>query len=135
MEPNGASPPAHGALLRGVLVAAGSLAIGLGVLGLFLPVLPTTPFLLLAAACYARSSTRLHRWLYSNRVFGEYLRRYRAGEGIPLASKAMILALLWGSLAASALYALPARLLWLKILLGLVGVGVTVHILRIKTRR
>lgn len=135
MEPNGQSPEERSAIARALLVAAGSLALGLGVLGLFLPVLPTTPFLLLAAACYARSSTRLHHWLYANRVFGEYLRRYRAGEGIPLASKAMILALLWLSLGVSALYAVPTRLLWVKILLGLVGLGVTVHILRLKTRR
>jgi hypothetical protein len=135
MEPVEESGAGRSALVRALLVAAGSLAIALGVLGLFLPVLPTTPFLLLAAACYARSSTRLHRWLYANRVFGEYLRRYRAGEGIPLASKGLILALLWASLGASARVAIPARLLWLKILLGLVGLGVTIHIVRIKTRR
>ena len=97
--------------------------------------LPTTPFLLLAAACYVRSSERLHRWLFTNRLFGEYLRRYRDGEGLPLASKIATLALLWISLGASAALAVPERLWWVRAFLLLVGAGVTIHVLRIKTRR
>jgi len=105
------------------------------VVGVLVPVLPTTPFLLLAAASFLRSSERLHRWLLGNRVFGEYLRRYHNGEGLPLASKVTTLVVLWASLAVSAFAAVPDRLWWLRIILLLVGAGVTVHILRIKTRR
>jgi hypothetical protein len=118
-----------------VLVAAGVLFVGLGLVGVFVPVLPTTPFLLLAAACFARSSDRLHRWLLENRVFGEYLRRYRNGEGIPLASKVTTLVLLWATLGLSALVAVPPRLWWVRLVLLAVGLGVTTHILRIKTSR
>ncbi len=120
---------------RALLVGAGSLSVALGLLGVFVPVLPTTPFLLLAAACFLRSSARLHRWLTTNRLFGEYLRRYQAGEGVPLRSKVVALSLLWLSLGTSILFAVPGRLWWVRVLLGLIGAGVTWHILRLKTRR
>lgn len=139
--PEPAAPRAHGShsgsmsrLRRGVLVAAGILCVGLGVVGVVVPVLPTTPFLLLAAACFLRSSERLHRWLLGNRVFGEYLRRYRNGEGLPLGSKVTTLVVLWATLAVSAFAAIPDGLWWARLLLLVVGVGVTIHILRIKTR-
>lgn len=111
------------------------MCVGLGVVGVLVPLLPTTPFLLLASACFLRSSDRLHRWLLGNRIFGDYLRRYRNGEGLPLSSKVTTLVLLWASLGASAFWAVPGRLWWVKLLLLGVGIGVTVHILRIKTRR
>jgi len=69
--------------------------VALAVLGLFLPVLPTTPFLLLAAVCYARSSERFYHWLMTNRWFGEYIRNYREGRGIPLKQKVLTISLLW----------------------------------------
>ena len=124
-----------GRLRRGLLVAAGIVSVGLGVVGVVVPLLPTTPFLLLAAACFLRSSDRLHRWLLGNRVFGEYLRRYRSGEGMSLASKLTTLVLLWATLAISAFAAIPAGLWWVRLLLLAIGAGVTVHIVRIRTRR
>lgn len=121
-------------LRRGLLILLGLVSVGLGVLGAFLPLLPTTPFLLLAAACFARSSVRLNRWLHGNRLFGEYLRRYRNGEGMPLRAKLITLVLLWASLTASAVYAVSAQHWPVWIFLVAVGIGVTLHILRIKTR-
>ena len=120
---------------RLLLTSAGLIFLGLAALGAVLPLLPVTPFLLLAAACFARSSDRLYRWLHENRLFGEYLRRYRAGEGIPLLSKVLTLTLLWSTLGFSAFLALPAGNWLLKVLLAAVGAAVTVHILRIKTCR
>jgi hypothetical protein len=79
-------------------IAAGVLALLLGILGIFLPLLPTTPFLLLASWCFARGSTRLHGWLLSHRVFGEYLRNFEAGRGIPLKAKIVATVMLWSSL-------------------------------------
>jgi uncharacterized membrane protein YbaN (DUF454 family) len=102
-------------------------------MGALLPVLPTTPFLLLAAACFVRSSDRLYRWLLGNRVFGEHLRRYRDGEGIPRAAKIYTLVLLWITLGSSALWAVPGRLWWLRAMLLVVGALVTTHIARIAT--
>jgi len=120
---------------RIILALAGLIAVGLGVLGAFLPLLPTTPFLLLAAACFARSSTRLHAWLHQNRLFGEYLRRYRAGEGMPLRAKIIALTLLWSSLAYSATLTLPKYGWMLSLLLVLIGLGVSLHLIRLPTRR
>lgn len=122
-------------LRRGLLLVAGVMAVGLGVLGVIVPMLPTTPFILLAAACFLRSSDRMYRWLLANPVFGEHLRRYRAGEGLPLASKVATVVLLWATLALSALVAVPPRLWWVRVILAAVGIGVTIHLLRIKTRK
>ncbi|HAE23168.1 MAG TPA: DUF454 domain-containing protein [Spirochaetaceae bacterium] len=130
-----AADAAKARLRRAVLIAAGTVCVALGALGALLPVLPTTPFLLLAAACYIRSSKRLYAWLIGNRFFGEYLRRYRAGEGLPLGFKLWTLALLWLSLGSSAFFALPERLWWLRLLLLIVGLAVSAHILHIKTYR
>ena len=76
----------------------GALAVLLGIIGIFLPLLPTTPFLLLASWCFARGSRRLHNWLLSHRVFGDYLRNFEAGRGIPLRAKIVATVLLWSSL-------------------------------------
>lgn len=122
-------------LRRGLLLVAGVMAVGLGVVGVVVPMLPTTPFLLLAAACFLRSSERMYRWLLANPVFGEHLRRYRAGEGLPLASKVATVVLLWATLALSAFVAVPPRLWWVRVILAAVGIGVTTHLLRIKTRK
>ena len=62
---------------------------------MFVPLLPTIPFLLLAAACYARSSERFYHWLLNNRWFGSYIRNYREGKGVPLKVKIFTIALLW----------------------------------------
>lgn len=105
----------------------GVVAVVLAILGIFLPLLPTTPFLLLASACFARGSARLHGWLLGNRVCGEYLRNYEAGRGIPLRAKLAALLLLWGSIAYSAaVLRHPA----LKVLLACIAVCVTIYLLR-----
>lgn len=120
---------------RFLLMAGGLLCVGLAAAGVVLPVLPTTPFLLLAAACFARSSPKLDHWLHTNRWFGGYLRRYRRGEGIPLAAKLAILSLLWVSLAASALLAVPDTHWPIRLALAAIGLAVSIHVLRIKTFR
>jgi len=117
---------------RGLLVVAGSICLGLGIAGIFLPVLPTTPFLLLAAACYARGSRRLHDWLLSTRL-GTYIRAWREKRGVPLRLKIWTLVLLAVVITVSAVFFVEA--LWLRILLGAVLVGVSVHILSIPTLR
>ncbi len=111
-----------------VLNLIGCLAVVLGVLGIFLPLLPTTPFLLLASACFARGSTRLHNWLQTNKVFGKYLRDYENGKGIPLRGKVWVLIFMWTSMGYSIwrLHDKPA----LQILVALIGTGVTIYLTR-----
>lgn len=109
----------------------GTLALILAVLGVFLPLLPTTPFLLLASACYLRGSPRMHRWLLSHRILGPYIHDFQAGLGIPLRTKLLALALMWPSLAFSA-WLMPVP--WVRWLLLIPGVGVTIYLLRLPTR-
>ena len=117
--------------IRALLIILGTLCVALGVLGMFLPVLPTTPFLLLAAACYARSSERFYHWLMTNRWCGEYIRNYREGRGIPLKQKALTILLLWLTIGSTAWLAISQW--WVRwILLG-IAVGVTIHLVKIKT--
>lgn len=111
-----------------VLNIFGVLAVLLGVLGIFLPLLPTTPFLLLASACFARGSTRMHNWLLSHGMFGEYLRNYEEGRGIPARAKALALVMMWSSLAYAAW---RYESLGLRLLLLAVGVGVSTYLLRL----
>jgi uncharacterized membrane protein YbaN (DUF454 family) len=118
---------------RILLIASGTLCVALGVLGLFLPVLPTTPFLLLAAACYARSSPRFYHWLLTNRWCGEYIRNYREGNGIPLRQKVLTLLLLWLVIGYTAW--VVVTLWWVKVTLVAIAVGVSVHLARTKTLR
>jgi len=73
--------------LRYILVIAGTVFLGFGLIGIFLPILPTTPFLLLAAACYARGSQRFYNWLMNNKWFGNYIKNYYGGRGVPLKFK------------------------------------------------
>lgn len=103
----------------------GGIAVVLAILGVFLPLLPTTPFLLLASACFARGSTRLHTWLINNRLFGEYLRNYEQGRGIPLRGKVVALAMLWASIGYSAFAVGSAALV--ALLTG-IAVGVTIYL-------
>ncbi|HEX7312785.1 MAG TPA: YbaN family protein [Pyrinomonadaceae bacterium] len=115
---------------KALLVAAGSLCIVLAVLGVFLPLLPTTPFLLLASACYVRSSERLHGWLMGNRLLGGYIRNFKERRGIPLRAKVTTVVILWLPLIYS-VYRL--ELFWLEALLVLMGLTWSVLIFRMKT--
>lgn len=119
------------ALKRIILSICGSLSVALGVLGIVLPLLPTTPFLLLAAACYVRSSDRLYHWLITNKHFGPYIKNYRAGKGIPLKAKVIAVVALWVSLAFTIFFIIP--LVSVQWLLFLIGACVTVYILKQKT--
>jgi uncharacterized membrane protein YbaN (DUF454 family) len=96
-------------------LAAGMLALATGVVGIFLPLLPTTPFVLLAAFCFSRASTRCERWLVEHRRFGPMVRNWRASRAVPLRAKQLA----WTMMAAGSLWAawvLPARWAWLPAL-------------------
>ncbi len=118
-----------GRLLKVLLVACGTLCVGLGVIGIFLPLMPTTVFLLLAAACYARSSDRFYQRLINHRLLGAYIRSGREGRGMRRRDKIVTLALLWIGIGASMVWSTEA--LWLRLLLLAIATAVTVHVARV----
>lgn len=117
-------------MLRYILLAIGWLSVALGVIGIFLPVLPTTPFLLLAAACFARSSPRFYQWLVGHPWLGPWIRDYLDGNGIPLKGKVYAIGLMWVSILFSC-YLVP--LPWARGFMLTSAVLVTVYLLRQKT--
>ncbi|WP_434572566.1 YbaN family protein [Pseudomonas sp. Z1-14] len=119
-------------ILRYALLAIGWLSVVLGVIGIFIPVLPTTPFLLLAAACFARSSPRFYRWLVEHPRLGPWIGDYLSGNGIPLKGKVYAIGLMWASILLSC-YLVP--LPWARVFMLTSAVLVTVYILRQKTLR
>ena len=122
---------ARSATLRYLLFACGCVSVLLGVIGIFLPVLPTTPFLLLAAACFARSSKRFYLWLVLHPKLGPWVRDYLDGQGLPLKGKIWAIALMWISISFS-IWLVP--LPWVRGFMLLSAICVTVYILKQKTR-
>ena len=114
-----------------LLMSLGILAMVVGLIGVVVPLLPTTPFLLLAAACFVRSSDTMYGWLISNRLFGGFIRNYREQRGVSARAKIVALALLWGVIGYTALTAVDAA--WLQVLLVAIAVVVTIHLLRLRT--
>lgn len=120
-------------LARALFFTAGTICLLIGVIGVFIPVLPTTPFLLLSAACFLRSSKRMYNWLFSNRFFGEYLMNYREGRGLSLGAKLFTLALLWLTISYSALYIID---FWVvQALLFIIAIAMSAHIILLPTLR
>jgi len=117
--------------LRILLIIAGTFFVGLGIVGILVPVLPTTPFLLLAAACYARSSQRFYGWLLNNKWFGSYIRNYLERKGVPLRVKVVTVTLLWITIGSSVAFAV--EILVVKWILVLIAIGVSIHILSVRT--
>ena len=112
--------------MRYLYIILGTFSLVMGIIGIFLPVLPTTPLLLLTAFCYYRGSHRMYAWLMSHPYLGVHIKRFREHRIIPRKAKAYILTMLWASLLFCA-YILPP--LWLKALMMAIAIGVTWHIL------
>lgn len=105
---------------------------GLGIAGIVLPVLPTTPFMLLAAACFARSSPRFHRWLLEHRNFGPLVSEWERHRAIPWKTKLWAIALMSGTLAVSITFFVKPP--WLKAVLAILGVALAVGLYRVPSR-
>jgi uncharacterized membrane protein YbaN (DUF454 family) len=113
-----------------LLIFAGLVSFGFGVAGMFLPVLPTTPFLLLSAACFLRSSDRLYHWLTTHRLFGRYITNYIKYKAITRRTKIFTIALLWITITLSVI-SIDKTLI--RLVLLFVALGVTTHLLLLKT--
>ena len=109
----------------------GSLSLALGILGIFLPVLPTTPFLLLSAAMYVRGSHGLYDWLMNHRHLGPYIKNFREHKALPLRVKVVSVSMVWATLLYCAFFV--AKEWWMSVMFIAIAIGVTVHILSYKT--
>jgi uncharacterized protein len=123
----------HQKVVRAFFFVAGSVSLGLGAIGIVLPVLPTTPFLLLALACYCRSSEKMTRWMLNNKYFGKYIRNYREGKGIPLKTKIFAITILWITITISAIFIVPIMIV--QLILFIIATAVTLHLIRLPTYR
>ena len=117
--------------MKYLLIITGSICLALGVIGIFLPLLPTTPFLLLAAALYVRSSAKLYQWLIHQKDLGEYIRNFREHKAIPLRAKIISVSLVWITLTYCAIILTDE--IWLKVFFLILAISVTWHILSYKT--
>jgi uncharacterized membrane protein YbaN (DUF454 family) len=115
-----------------LLFYTGWIFVVLGFIGVILPLVPTTPFLLVATAIFYKTSPRFYNWILGNRYFGRYIRDFKEKRGIPLRVKIVALLFMWTSLLLSTFYLVP--LMWVKILMLFIGIAVTVHIMNIKTK-
>ena len=125
-------------IVRTLWFIAGTICVVLGAIGIVFPLLPTTPFLLAAAACYYKSSEKMHRWLLNNKWFGEYIRNYTEGRGLTKKTKITALTVLWATILFSTVFMLhrllpPNLVLPLQLVMIAVAVAVSIHILRLPT--
>lgn len=116
------------------LAVLGIISLVLGIIGIFLPLLPTTPFVLLSAYLFAKSSTRLHYWIMNHKVFGDYIRNYNEDKSISMQVKIMSIGMIWSSMFISIFFVVN-DILWLQLLLAGITVGVTIHLLLMKTKK
>ncbi len=125
--------PLHGSpVVRALFFVAGITALGLGLAGIFLPVLPTTPLVILAAACFARSYRPFHEWLLAHRRFGPVLREWHEHRAIPWRTKITAIAMMAAAMTASIVFFVEP--LWLQTLLAAFGVGLAVWMYRLPSR-
>jgi uncharacterized protein len=134
VPPHPTAPQLHGSrVVSALLWVAGSVALVVGLIGVVLPGLPTTPFILLAAACYAKASPRLHAWLLNHRWFGPMLRDWERDRSLTRRSKTVAILSMTVMVGVS-IWSFHGRPLVQAVLLVTGAVGVAV-VLRIPTRR
>ena len=121
----------YGNDMKYLLIILGSISLALGVIGIFLPLLPTTPFLLLSAALYVRSSDKLYQWLIHQKYLGTYIRNFREHKAIPLRAKIISVSMVWITLTYCAITV--SESIWMKALFIILATCISWHILSYKT--
>lgn len=117
---------------RHLIFIGGFISLILGIIGIAIPILPTTPFLLLASAAFAKSSEKFNKWLLNNKILGTYIKNYREGNGLPLKIKVLTLSLLWITILISTVFLMD--LLWVVIILICIAIAVSIHIILIRPK-
>ncbi|MCX8064332.1 MAG: YbaN family protein, partial [Candidatus Hydrogenedentes bacterium] len=112
-------------IIRIALAVAGTLFLLIGIIGIFIPILPTTPFLLLSAVCYANSFKKYYHWLLNTKWIGNYIKNYQEGKGISLRAKLFSISLLWFTIMFSVVFVLQN--FFIRIVLIAIAISVTFH--------
>lgn len=118
-------------IVKALLIVIGTFSIALGVIGIIVPLLPTTPLLLLGAACYIRSSEKLYKLLLRNKWLGGYIEDFQQKKGITLKNKVISITALWLSMGISLYFSIST--LWMSILLVIIAVSVSAFIMSFRT--
>lgn len=121
------------AVVRYVYLISGFLLVAIGIIGIFLPLLPTTIFLILASACFVKSSPKTNEWLRNNKYLGQYIKNYQEGTGLTIKSKIFTIAFLWASIIFSAFFF--TEVFYIRMILFAIAVGVSIHLITVKTKR
>jgi uncharacterized membrane protein YbaN (DUF454 family) len=116
-----------------LLLVFGFISLGLGILGIFLPLLPTTPFLLLSAFLFSKSSDKFHNWLLNHRTLGPYIRSFQEDKSLSVRVKVVSVSVMWLTMFITGYFFV--KIFWVRILLAVIGVGVSIHILSFKTKK
>lgn len=114
-------------------ISAGTLFLVIGSIGIFVPILPTTPFLILTTACYMKGSKKMYYLIINNRIFGNFIKNYYERNGISVQAKIFSISFLWLTISFSIFFILND--IWIKSILFIIAITVTIHVLSIKKRR
>ena len=117
-----------------ILAFLGFISLGLGIIGAFLPLLPTTPFVLLSAYLFAKSSEKMHNWIMNHRIFGKLIRDFNENKAIPLHVKIIAISMMWASILYS-IFTIASGKIWLQLLLLTLPIGASIHILTYNTKK
>lgn len=120
-------------IYRYLYFISGVLLVVIGVIGIFLPILPTTIFLILASACFIKSSPQANEWLRNHKILGAYIKNYQDGTGLTIKSKIFNITFLWLMISASVIFF--TDLWYIKLLLLAIAIGLTIHLLMVKTKK
>ena len=120
-------------IYRYLYFISGVLLVAIGVIGIFLPILPTTIFLILASACFIKSSPKANEWLRNHKILGMYIKNYQDKSGLTIKSKIFNITFLWIMISVSAIFF--TELWYIRLLLLAIAVGVTIHLLMVKTKK
>jgi len=135
-SPEPTNTPTYGPLwIRGLWLGLGFLFVALGLIGVLLPGLPTTPFLLLAAACFSKSSLRFYNMLLENRWFGQGIRDYRNGLGVPRRIKVFAIGMMWVFVSVAVFLVIPPDQILYRLIIAVAGVIGTIYVASLKTRQ
>jgi len=121
------------AFYRYLYLISGILLVAIGVIGIFLPLLPTTIFLILASACFIKGSPKANEWLRNHKILGVYIKNYQDKTGLSIKAKVFNITLLWIMILSSAFFFTEELLI--RLLLLAIAIGVTIHLLMIKTKK